>query len=287
MNLINKHFKKGTFIGKIFNRNTIKLSYSCCPRIKARISSHNKKLLKNRGQPISEDKCNCRIKVNCPMKGLGPCNVGSVVYKAIMTAEGANEVKSYIGSTNNFKIRYGRHKQSFNDPNLRTDTALSEFCWRWKDRGLTPKFRFEVICKAAEYNTKSKKCFLCIKEKIAILKAQEDPDNINSKSELVGHCLHRDKSLLSSLNLRGYRPPDIVFLDTGQRPPDIEQDTSDINGSLSQEEDYDSQHTTMNDTNISHLNVTNISHLDMNNVETEQEYMLTRPTILRSGRIWR
>ena len=104
-NLIDKHFKKGTFLGKLFNRNTLKLSYSCCPKIKARISTHNRRLLNNMNNKknIHEDKCNCQVKVNCPMQGDGPCNVGSVVYEAEVTSPSLTHPKSYIGSSNNFK----------------------------------------------------------------------------------------------------------------------------------------------------------------------------------------
>ena len=115
LSLLEKHFKKGTFLGKLFNRNNVKISYSCCPKMQAHISSHNKKLLQKEGGQQSEDRCNCRDKNACPMQGSGPCNVGSVVYRATLTAEGSEEMKYYIGSSNNFKLRYGRHKQAFNN----------------------------------------------------------------------------------------------------------------------------------------------------------------------------
>ena len=38
LGLIDKHFKKDTFLGKLFNRNTIKLSYSCTKNMKAIIT---------------------------------------------------------------------------------------------------------------------------------------------------------------------------------------------------------------------------------------------------------
>ena len=117
------------------------------------------------------------------------------------------------------------------------DTELSEICWKMKDGGLIPAVRFEVVCKAEPYNTRSKKCFLCLKEKIAILTALRDPENINRRSEIMGHCLHRDKSLLSSLNLRGYKPPDRTLQNVGQDRSlhqSFEDSSNDLEGSQDQ-----------------------------------------------------
>ena len=42
LSLIDKHFLKSNPLHKIFNRNTLKLSYSCMGNIKTIISNHNK-----------------------------------------------------------------------------------------------------------------------------------------------------------------------------------------------------------------------------------------------------
>ena len=93
LNMIKTHFRQGTLLGKLFNRNNLKLSYSCCPKIKSKVSAHNKKLLcadnVSRG-----DVCNCRVKAECPIRGEGTCNVGSVVYKATLTDRAASMVKT-------------------------------------------------------------------------------------------------------------------------------------------------------------------------------------------------
>ena len=46
--LVNKHFPKGSKLNKIFNRNTLKLSYSCMPNMSAVIRQHNRSILKDR-----------------------------------------------------------------------------------------------------------------------------------------------------------------------------------------------------------------------------------------------
>ena len=47
LNLLDHHFPKSNKLHKIFNRNTVKVSYSYTESISSIISSHNKKLIKN------------------------------------------------------------------------------------------------------------------------------------------------------------------------------------------------------------------------------------------------
>ena len=59
------------------------------------------------------------------------------------------------------------------DPKLKgIKGKLSRFS---KIKGLQPKVKFEVISKAKEYNPKTKKCFLCTKEKLEIINSLQDP----------------------------------------------------------------------------------------------------------------
>ena len=68
LHLINKHFPPTHKYKKIFNRNTIKISYSCMPNIKSKISTHNKKML-NKPVNLNAPKCNCINKNTCPLNG--------------------------------------------------------------------------------------------------------------------------------------------------------------------------------------------------------------------------
>ena len=45
LKLIQKHFPKGNSLNKIFNKNTVKVSYSCMGNISSIISSHSKNIL--------------------------------------------------------------------------------------------------------------------------------------------------------------------------------------------------------------------------------------------------
>ena len=68
LSLVKKHFPKRHRFSKIFNRNTIKLSYSFSANMKSVISSHNKSILKSNHDTASK-MCNCRDKSNCPLNG--------------------------------------------------------------------------------------------------------------------------------------------------------------------------------------------------------------------------
>ena len=45
LKLVDKHFHKNHPLGRLLNRNTVKISYSCTKNIKSIISSHNAKVM--------------------------------------------------------------------------------------------------------------------------------------------------------------------------------------------------------------------------------------------------
>ena len=61
LQLIKKHFPKKHKFHKIFNRNTLKLSYSCMPNIKTKINAHNRVILRNTRSKNAKS-CNCQQK---------------------------------------------------------------------------------------------------------------------------------------------------------------------------------------------------------------------------------
>ena len=73
LKLVVKCFTKDHVLRKIFNRNTLKISYSCMPNVKQIIDGHNKTTVaKNEKQQQGEIKnnCNCRKKRGVPFKWL-------------------------------------------------------------------------------------------------------------------------------------------------------------------------------------------------------------------------
>ena len=69
LRVVDKCFPKGHALRPIFNRNTLKLSYSCMPNVKSIINKHNKRVLRTLEPEIAnvERSCNCRKKTNAPL----------------------------------------------------------------------------------------------------------------------------------------------------------------------------------------------------------------------------
>ena len=101
LTLVDKHFPKDHKLRKIFNRNTIKISYSCMNNTKQIIDKHNKLILNSSkhdettGNRVDKKSCNCRQKVTCPLNG--NCLQSSVIYQATVTRNDNNTTETYIG----------------------------------------------------------------------------------------------------------------------------------------------------------------------------------------------
>ena len=125
LNLLDQHFPKQHRLYKIFNRNNVKVSYSCTENMSSFISSHNKKLLNSRTGNIKP--CNCRSKDDCPLNG--QCHAQDIVYKCtILTSINPN--KTNLGAAEeNFMKRYSNHTKSFRHKRYSKETTLSKYIW--------------------------------------------------------------------------------------------------------------------------------------------------------------
>ena len=189
LKLISKHFPKHHRYHKLFNRYNVKCSYSCMPNMGSIITSHNAKVLSTKSN-TAPPACTCRQPDNCPLNGR--CNTPCVVYKATITAPD-KPIKTYIGLTEGpFKIRYNTHNNTIKHEKLSRNTELSKYMWDLKRQGLEGKIKWEIVHKAIPYKCGTRKCDLCLSEKLAI--AMADPSiTLNKRSELVSKCPHRRK----------------------------------------------------------------------------------------------
>ena len=140
LNLIKKHFPPLHKFHKLFNKNTVKISYSCTRNIKSIINSHNAKILfpkKNTEQRT----CNCLNKVNCPLEQ--KCLTTNIFYKAKITSSNQNyQEKVCFGSCETtFNKQFSNHKKSFNLKQYKNETDLSNEIWRIKNSGHNPKVK--------------------------------------------------------------------------------------------------------------------------------------------------
>ena len=165
--LIDKHFPKSHKLHKIFNRNNLKVSYSCTTNMGNIIKNHNRKILNEHNEPDSSQKrCNCRNKDLCPLDGKYLTN--NVIYKATVTTS-SGITNTYIGMTeNDFKTRYNNHKLSFNDRKHSHDTVLSRRIWELKDTNTSYDLKWRIIKRANAYNGNPSRCNLCLSEKLCI-----------------------------------------------------------------------------------------------------------------------
>ena len=78
------------------------------------------------------------------------------------------------------------------------ETELSKNVWDLKDHGLDNNLSWEIHKKASPYQCGSKRCDLCLSEKVSIICA--DPDTLLNKiTELISRCHHANKFLLAKV----------------------------------------------------------------------------------------
>ena len=144
------------------------------PNIKTKINAHNREILRN--TPSKNTKhCNCQQKENCPMKGA--CLKESLVYYATISCSDKNHC---------------------NVPLYKHDTKLSTEYWNLKTKQLNPRISWKIKGIYKSYNPTSKRCNLCLTEKLEIL---DDPDKnlLNKRSEIISQCRHKNKYRLKTL----------------------------------------------------------------------------------------
>ena len=202
LNLTKKHFPKNHKFNKIFNKNNIKVSYSCMDSMKKILSSHNKKILteKTTNKPDNTIKtCNCRNKPSCPLNG--SCLTENVIYKAEVTTSNTpdNETKTYIGlSEPPFKNRFSNHSKSFKHRKYENETELSKYIWALKDKGLEYKINWSILRETKSYNPVTKSCNLCLTEKLMLIIERDKDRLLNKRSEMISKCRHQNKYILKN-----------------------------------------------------------------------------------------
>ena len=189
-------FPKKHPLQAIFNRQTLKLSYSVMPNMKTIIDGSNKTLNKTSTlkKEDNEKSCNCRQKNNCPLEG--KCRAKNVIYQATVSNNTNNHVATYIGlCSTEFKTRYSNHKASFNHKNKQHHTELSKHIWKLKENNSTYNITWKILAQAQPYTNKTKRCKLCLLEKYFII-CKPHLGTLNKRNELTSNCRHARSYLL-------------------------------------------------------------------------------------------
>ena len=86
---------------------------------------------------------------------------------------------------------------SFSNVGHSTDTTLSKHVWEVKRKfKIMPSLIWYIIKSVPAYSNISKKCQLCLQEKIEILNYTNPNELLIKRSELVSKCCHVNKFLL-------------------------------------------------------------------------------------------
>lgn len=196
LRLVSQEFPNGHPLHAIFNRNTLKVSYSCMKNMRAIIKDHNRKLLNTPARGTETGRtCNCRQPANCPMEG--KCLEKSIIYQATVTAAN-NRKETYIGLTEGqFKTRYNNHTASFRHSSKRSATELSNFVWSLKDQNIDYTINWKIVKHGHACNSGNSRCGLCITEKFYII-FQPHMATLNDRRSLITSCRHANKFILAN-----------------------------------------------------------------------------------------
>ena len=81
---------------------------------------------------------------------------------------------------------YKNYKASFGNKSNERSTELSKYIWELKNTSINYDLKWSIACKANPFTGVTRKCDLCLTEKLAIMKA--DPESLlNTRGEFQVH----------------------------------------------------------------------------------------------------
>ena len=194
LKIVDECFPPENPLSKIFNRRSVKVSYSTTPNMEQVIAGKNKKILNEEPNPTPKKICSCtKEKVgDCPLDQR--CLEKEIIYQATVE-QPSKEAKTYVGLTaTNFKARFGVHTKSFEDPDY-CQTKLSKHIHDLKMKNIEPKVTWKILDRAPSYSPITDVCRLCCKEAYYII-FEPHLAQLNSRSELFSSCMHKKPNLL-------------------------------------------------------------------------------------------
>jgi len=137
-----------------------------------------------------------QFKTNCTSsKQIVPVQ-NQIVPESILNYNNNTPGKNYIGLTEGtFKQRYTQHKLSFRHRKYANSTELSKHIWKLKDENKKHSIKWSIITTASPYSNASKRCNLCLTEKLYIIKADKST-HLNKRAELISICCLENKFYL-------------------------------------------------------------------------------------------
>ena len=168
------------------------------PNMANMVNKHNARLVREKDQNHTTRSCNCRNRDSCLLHG--NCLIQCSVYKASVIDR--NSHSEYVGTFEGpFKDRFNNHTKSFRNRKYESDTELSKLIWALKDKGENPTVKWSVAATTSAYNSGSRKCDLCLSEKLLIA-LHHGYKLINKRSKILNKCRHTNKLLLKNFKIR-------------------------------------------------------------------------------------
>jgi hypothetical protein len=204
LKLLDIAFPPSNPLRKIFNRQTVKISYKCMPNMAQAVSRYNVKVLKESQQHQQHQPqqpqpgCNCsKGHGTCPVQGR--CLPPNVVYKATVTETVSGSSETYTGLTGNtFKNRWNKHNSDMRLQAGRGKTKLSTHTWDLKDANTDYEIEWDFIEQASSFNPITRKCRLYLVEKYHIMYNGQS-STLNKRQEIFNTCRHSKQKLLSNV----------------------------------------------------------------------------------------
>ena len=144
LSLIRTHFHKNHRYHKIFNMNTIKVSYSCVRNVASIIRGHNVSVLRKEKPPTRN--CSCPPRTVCPLDN--QCLEKNIVYEGTVTSVEGGTERDYVGLTSNeWKKRLAVHNQCINHRKHANRCELSKYIWDLKDQSNEYVLKWRILQK--------------------------------------------------------------------------------------------------------------------------------------------
>ena len=173
----------------IFNRDTVKVSYSCMQNMSKIYKEHNSKVTSTPCNQLTL--CNCWVKGECAMDG--KYQTMDAVYECRVTWSEPQKIYYELPEGNLHSKNHKRYSY---------ETTLSSYVWHMKETSdVTLNLKWSVVRCATPYSNISKKCLLCLYEKLVIITYPRQQGLLNKQSELLCKCRHENKYLLKNFRV--------------------------------------------------------------------------------------
>ena len=105
-------------------------------------------------------------------------------------------------ASNTFKERFRNHIKSFTHKKYSNETEVSKYVWHLKENNTDFTIKWSIIKNPISYTGGSKRCNLCLEEKLSILK-EKSKYLFNKRSEIVSACHHKNRFQVNHLTKKG------------------------------------------------------------------------------------